>query len=171
MTINDNVALPCSGSNTGNIASCHGTNNFNWTLFTYSFTASASTANITFTFETDANRNFYFDDASVTDNSAPMIELLQNPGFENSSSVIEGWTVSYSGTGGPCSNNGTITSGALCNNGSGNCFYEDCGKHDYFEILSQTFGTTIGNNYTISYYLQLTGSGGTGHTFLDVSIF
>ena len=41
---------------------------------------------------------YYLDSVSVIDNSAPLIQLLTNPSFENSTITITGWIQSCEST-------------------------------------------------------------------------
>jgi hypothetical protein len=98
----------------------------------------------------------YLDDVSVVDNNAPSIELLINPSFENSTTSLTGWgtwcaTATDCGSGFP----GQVLSNSNCH--SGNCYYDHC--HNSYDYLLQSFPATIGHNYTISFWLQQTGTG------------
>jgi hypothetical protein len=95
----------------------------------------------------------YLDNVSVVDNSASSIELLNNPGFENSTSSPTGWAQwcqSECGSG-----SGQVTTGGSCY--SGNCYMDHC--HNGYDYLVQSFSATIGHRYTISFWLSQTGGG------------
>lgn len=90
------------------------------------------------------------DDVSVTANANPGIQLLNNPGFENSSSSAVGWT--------PWCRS-TCTAGILGNVSSlgcrtSICFISGCGGAGAEEYLGQTFPATIGQTYNISFWFQ-----------------
>jgi hypothetical protein len=98
----------------------------------------------------------YLDDVSVVDNSAPSIQLLNNPSFENSTTTLTGWTTwcgntTYCGVGFP----GQVVANNSCH--SGNCYYDHCRTN--YDYLAQSFSATIGHIYTISFWLQQTGTG------------
>jgi len=107
-----------------------------------------------FGFQAGASDNNFLDSVSVVDNSAPGIQLLNNPGFENSTTALTGWTTwctSGCGTG----NAGKILTNSSCY--SGNCYLDHCqGSYDF---LAQSFSATVGHNYTISFWFQQTGGG------------
>jgi hypothetical protein len=97
------------------------------------------------------------DDVSVVDTSAPLIQLLDNPSFENSTSVLNGWITWCQSSCGGSGNEGKVsTSGCY----SGNCYIDHCQKNNY-DYLTQSFSATIGNTYTISFRLcQIVGGAG-----------
>jgi len=102
----------------------------------------------------------YLDDVSVVDTSAPSVELLDNPSFENSTSTPTGWVTwctSVCGTGA-----GQVTN-VSCN--TGNCYKDHCqNQNDY---LVQDFSATIGHIYRISFRLYQTG-GGNARFYADI---
>jgi hypothetical protein len=93
----------------------------------------------------------YLDSVSVVDNNSPSIQLLNNPGFENSTSSPTGWTQWCQSACG--SGQGQVTTGASCY--SGNCYVDHC--HNDYDYLAQSFSATIGDIYTISFWLSQTG--------------
>jgi hypothetical protein len=98
----------------------------------------------------------YLDDVSVVDNNAPSIQLLNNPSFENSTTSLNGWTTwcanaTNCGTGFP----GQVLANSSCH--TGNCYIDHCRTN--YDYLSQSFPATIGDIYTISFWLQQTGTG------------
>lgn len=112
-----------------------------------------------FGFKNENNREYYFDEASVTNVAAPGVQLLSNPSFENSTTSATGWVVWCSST---CSGVvGIIVSGSNCYLGSGRCFKNGCYASSGIEFIGQTVFTTVGNIYTISFRLNLGGSGTT----------
>jgi hypothetical protein len=127
-----------------------------WTLFAYNYTAISTVPTLVFGFSSGLSGYSYLDDVSVVDNSAPSIQLLRNPSFENSTSTLTGWTTwcataSVCGSGFP----GTIINNSSCH--SGNCYIDHCHQPSY-DYLLQSFSATIGHTYTISFWLQQTGT-------------
>ncbi|CAF2066524.1 unnamed protein product [Rotaria magnacalcarata] len=116
--------------------------------------------------ETDNHRYFFLDDVSVVDVSAPGTQLLDNPGFENSTTTANGWTLEAAGC---CNSNAVqiITTG--CHSGN-NCVQYQCGPEVTYSFFGQDFAATIGNTYNISFYLKATGTGGQP-TFCAVNIY
>jgi hypothetical protein len=126
----------------------------NWTRLAYNYTATSTKPTLIFGFTTGTTGYNYLDDVSVVDNSASSIQLLDNPSFENSTSNLTGWTTwctSACGTGYP----GRVLANSSCH--SGNCYIDHC--HTDYDYLVQSFSATIGHNYTISFWLQQTGTG------------
>jgi hypothetical protein len=109
------------------------------------------------------------DNVSVVENTVSAVELLANPGFEDSNTSIPGWQqwcTSYCHWG----TSGKVTSGNGCYLDDGNCFSDSCLGPDA-DFLGQSFPATPGLNYTISFALALTGTGGDYHTMFYVDIF
>jgi hypothetical protein len=106
-----------------------------------------------YTYSTDYN---YLDDVSVVDNNAPSIQLLNNPSFETSTTNITGWTTWCAS---PCTGAGGYAGKILANSTchSGNCYIDHC-RTNYYDFLVQSFPATIGDTYTISFWLQQTGT-------------
>ncbi|CAF1484915.1 unnamed protein product [Rotaria sordida] len=112
-----------------------------------------------FGFQNENNREYYLDAVSVVDNSAPTIELLKNPSFENSTTTATNWVQWCTST---CSGHpGVITSGTKCYLSTGNCFMDNCYALTGIDFLGQSFPTIIGHTYTVSFWLVLGGSGTT----------
>jgi hypothetical protein len=110
---------------------------------------------LVFAFYNGGSDYTYLDDVSVVDNSAPSIQLLVNPSFENSTSNLTGWTAwcataAVCGTGFP----GQVLANGSCH--SGNCYIDHC--HNNYDYLVQSFPATIGHIYTISFWLQQIGT-------------
>jgi len=115
------------------------------------------------------NRSWLMDNVSVVENSLPYVELLENESFEDSTVSLFGWqqwcsSYCHYGT------KGKIISGADCYLGSGNCFQNSC-LGPYVEFIGQFFWTNPGSNYTITFELALTGSGGVRSTMFYADIF
>ncbi len=125
-----------------------------WTFVAKNYTAVSTVPTLVFGFSTGTSAYNYLDDVSVVDNSAPSMQLLRNPSFENSTSTLTGWTTwctSSCNSGYP----GTITNSS-CH--SGNCYIDHCHQTDY-DYLVQSFSAKIGDTYTISFWFQQTGTG------------
>jgi hypothetical protein len=127
----------------------------NWTQYAYNYTAISTTPILVFAFYNGGSDYIYLDDVSVADNSAPAIQLLTNPSFENSTTNITGWTTwcatsTTCGTGTP----GQVIFNTSCH--SGNCYYDHC--HNNYDYLVQSFQATIGHIYTISFWTQQVGT-------------
>jgi hypothetical protein len=130
----------------------------NWTQYQYNYSANATAQTLMFGFMCDPSGNNYWflDDVSVVDVNAPSIELLQNHNFDNSTSTLTGWTQWCTST---CTsgNAGQVTSDSNCT--STNCYIDRCYGSGAIDFLSQTFSTTPGNVYTISFWIKDFGSG------------
>ena len=115
-----------------------------------------------------SNRLWFLDDVSVVDVIASTTELLHNPSFDNSTSALPGWTQYCTST---CvaTNPGQVVSGANCS--STNCYMDHCYGGGAVDFLSQTFATTPGHVYTISFKINPFGSGPGGPTtkvYIDI---
>ncbi len=128
----------------------------NWTQFSFNYTALSTMPTLIFGFAVGSSDYNYLDDVSVFDNNAPSIQLLNNPSFENSTTSLNGWTTwcanaTNCGTGFP----GQVLANSSCH--TGNCYIDHCRTN--YDYLSQSFPATIGDIYTISFWLQQTGTG------------
>jgi hypothetical protein len=103
-------------------------------------------------------RYWFLDNVSVVDVTAPAIQLIQNPSFDNSTSVLTGWTQYCTST---CPNGttnaGQVATGSNCT--STNCYMDHCYGGGAFDLLSQTYSTTVGHIYTISFMIIDYGTG------------
>jgi hypothetical protein len=107
-----------------------------------------------FAFSGGAGDYNYLDSLSVVDINAPTIQLLNNPGFDNSTTTLTGWAT-WCASGCGIGNAGQVLANSSCY--SGNCYLDHCqGNYDY---VSQTFPATVGDVYTMSFCLKQTGSG------------
>lgn len=158
------TATSCSSHGSANLLSV--SNALAWTFYMFNYTATSTTLTLTFVIHNGpADETAYLDDVSVVDMAAPSIQLLDNPSFENSSSTITGWSLWCTTS---CTNSGDggkiTTSG--CHSGSGsNCFSDHCNGGNNF--LGQTFATTAGNIYSISFWLYKNG-GGAGQFYANI---
>jgi len=110
---------------------------------------------LVFAFSIGSADYIYLDDVSVVDNSAPSIQLLNNPSFENSTLNLTGWTAwcataANCGTGFP----GQVMTNSSCH--TGNCYIDHC--HNSYDFLAQSFLATMGHTYAISFWLQQSGA-------------
>jgi hypothetical protein len=110
---------------------------------------------LVFGFSTSTSTFIYLDSVSVVNNNASSIQLLNNPGFDNSTLNLTGWTTWCAPS---CSIgfSGRVLANTSCH--SGNCYIDHCRTPDY-DYLVQSFPATIGNIYTISFWLELVGVG------------
>jgi hypothetical protein len=116
--------------------------------------AATTTPILVFGFYNYGSDYSYLDDVSVVDTTAPLNQLLSNPSFESSTSDLTDWITwcqSDCGNG----NQGQVTTSSCY---SGNCYTDHC-QQPNFDFLAQSFSATIGNTYTISFWLQQTGYG------------
>ncbi len=126
----------------------------NWTLLAYNYTAISTVPTLVFGFTTTSGAGFsYLDDVSVVDNNASSIQLLNNPGFENTTSNLTGWATWCIS---PCTGGypGKVITNSSCHSGS--CYIDHCRSN--YDYLVQSFSATIGHTYTISFWLQQFGT-------------
>ncbi|CAF3363546.1 unnamed protein product [Rotaria sp. Silwood2] len=125
-----------------------------------------------FSFATDLNNNYFLDDVSVTLATAPSNQLLNNPSFEDSITILNGWVVwcDYTCTAGA---GAQVTWGTNCYLSMGNCFlvdYPDTGS-GAIVYLGQSFPAIIGSTYKIGFSLRMAyGGGGSSQTQSKVFI-
>jgi hypothetical protein len=84
------VATPaCSSSGYGTLAQFNGMP-LSWTMYEYNYTANTTAPTLMFSFRGDAagGRVWFLDDVSVVAVTAPGIELLRNPSFDNSTTTL-----------------------------------------------------------------------------------
>ncbi len=147
--INHIIAPSCTATPTGSLVTK--TAAIGWTFFAYNYTALSAMPTLVFAFTTSSWNFIYLDSVSIVDNSAPAIQLLNNPGFENSNTSLTGWMTwcaSSCGGGFP----GQVLTNSSCH--SGNCYYDHC-RNTAYDYLLQSFPATIGHVYTISFWAEL----------------
>ena len=145
------------GSGRGNTLNITGANPSGWSQYQFNYTATSSEHFVIFAFQNENNRQYYLDDVSVTDVNSPGVQLLNNPSFENSNTSIPGWTVWCSFT---CSGFAAIIEvGANCYLATGRCLRSKCYASSGIEFVGQSFPATAGGIYSISFRLNLGGSG------------
>ncbi|CAF4606882.1 unnamed protein product [Rotaria sp. Silwood1] len=121
-----------------------------WKSYNYTFTAKNTSHYVMFGFQGTNNRAYYLDSVSVVAQNASSTELLRNPSFESSATTPIDWVI-------------------LCP-GSCNCYKDTCNSG--IDFIAQTFSTSIGNIYTLSFWLNSNGggSGGSGANNFYVDI-
>lgn len=112
-----------------------------------------------FGFQNENNRAYFLDTVSVVDNNATAVQLLMNPSFESSATTLVNWVQWCTSTCG--GNPGAITSGSSCYLSTGNCYTDNCYASSGIDFLGQSFSTTVGHTYAVSFRLILGGSGTT----------
>ena len=153
------TATVCTPTGRGTWLTLNGSNPSTFTQYRFNYTAVTTQPIIIFGFQNENNREYELDTVSVVNNNASSIQLLRNPSFENSTLTLTGWVLWCSST---CSGyTGTIISGTDCLYSTGNCFKSKCYASTGIEFLGQSFSALIGNKYTISFWLNLGGSGTT----------
>jgi len=159
----------CSSAGHGTLATFNGAP-LNWTQYQYNFTAYKTAHTIMFGFTSDSSgqRAWFLDTVSVVAFIVNATELIQNPGFENSSTTLTDWTQYCTNT---CLN-GSATAGQVYSsaNSSNNFYVDHCYGVGAIDFLSQTFPTTIGHLYRISFRILDYGSGpdGASNAYVDI---
>jgi hypothetical protein len=128
-----------------------------WTFFPSIYTATNAAPILSFAVHGGGGGEpVYLDGISVVDISAPSIQLLNNPSFENSTSAVTGWTIWCTSSCQSSGDGGQITTSG-CHSGSGsNCYTDRCDAG--YDFLGQSFSATIGHSYNISFWLYKSGS-------------
>ena len=123
------------------------------TAKSYTFTANSTKATLVFCICTDWKHNWYIDDVKAVAVSTPNVSLLINGDFEYGNST--GWNLQgyYS----PCPTPGGVITSVDCRGNS--CYSVDKSCQDY-QFLQQSFMTTIGQKYSVFFYLKIIGNGG-----------
>lgn len=158
----------CSTNRRGNLGIINGTATTSWMQYRYNFTSTISTHTIIFGFDLGNNDRYLLDNVSIRDaTNGTGAQLLMNPSFESSSSTIPNWSVLCSS--GCGANAAKVVSGSACVSGTGNCVDAQCSSNT--ELLSQSFITTPGKDYSISFQMRLIVSGGSGGNRLYIDIY
>lgn len=150
------------------MGSLNNANPVSWAQHSYTYIATTTEPIVRFGFDGISEQCVFVDDVSVVDTLNPSVELLDNPGFENSSLSLVGWVTWCSLTCGSGSE-GAINSGSDCR-ASGNCFRGQC-RSSGTDFLGQTFSALIGRTYSISFWFQqvrLSSGGGSIILYIDV---
>ena len=138
-----------------------------YTQYDAAFTATSSASTITFVFRHDPGF-FAFDDASVVNATTPGANLLLNPGFEIGAPTVSGggvpdWTyfqqAGLADVGLPVLGfeAASPTDGLTAHSGS---FFWDDGATGGYDGIDQTFATTNGGTYDVSFWLAEVNSNG-----------
>lgn len=115
--------------------------------------------------QTGFGSSYYLDDVSVVDVNTSNLQLLNNPSFENSTIVPNGWTVLCTES---CDNSGTkINNNNKCRLSTGTCLKLGC--HNSISFLGLNFSTIFSHIYTISYRSMLSGSAHSENHFYVVA--
>jgi hypothetical protein len=128
-----------------------------FTLYSYGFTATDSSATLTFTMKGDNGGpadNYYLLDSVSVNHTNANTNVLINGGFDTGD--MTGWT-QYCDTTNNCggASYAQVTT-SPCYSGP-YCCVDKCQNYDY---LLQSFSTVIGDYYLISFYLRVGASGG-----------
>jgi hypothetical protein len=138
-----------------------------YTLYTYGFTANDSSASLTFAITGDSGpmHNYWLLDSISVNHTNANTDVLINGGFEVGN--LTGWTqdcATDANCGGSGTNYGQLTN-TPCYSGT-YCYVDKCNPG--FDYLIQSFNTTIGDYYILSFYLMVYNSG-SGHS-VDVTL-
>jgi hypothetical protein len=134
-------------------------------FYSYNYTALTTAPTLQFGFHNNGGMDYsYVDDVSVVATSAPLNQLLVNPGFENSTSVATGWITWCQPGGCGTGNQGKVINNSTCY--SGNCFVDHCTNG--YDYLTQSFSATIGSTYNISFRYYQTG-GPMGQIYVNIA--
>lgn len=111
-----------------------------------------------FTATGSSGDNYMLDSISVVNTAYPSLQLLNNPGFDNSTHPFNGWDQW-------CQTQYVTVLSSGCQ--SGNCINISWASASIIYMLTQMFSATIGNTYTISFYYAFTGG---GQSYIDVDV-
>ncbi len=149
------------------LGSINGSNTATWAPYAYIYTATKPVPILSFAVSASGVTYIYLDDVSVVDTASSSVQLLTNPGFENSSTALIGWGVWCSSN---CGTGGAIYTGGNCHGGSGSCYKDQCSltSSDY---LIQPFPAVVNRTYNISFwYYRLKSGGAPTQTYFYVGI-
>jgi hypothetical protein len=129
-----------------------------YTQYSATFTATAATTNISFALRNDPGF-FHLDDVTMFNNTTSSAVTVTNGGFESGvvgNNAPNNWT--YLNTFGAAFSG--VVSNSTTNSGSGgigahsgaNYYYD--GATQAYDGITQAISTTIGNSYTISFWLK-----------------
>ena len=129
-----------------------------YTFYVASFTALQASSVLTFAFRNDPG-HFEFDDVTLTDNSGGAANLLGNPGFEarGAGSSPLPWRYFNQSN---ITFNGLVSTGNAKFSPHGGTNYWDDGATGGYDGIYQTVATTIGDTYSIGFYLNEISSTG-----------
>jgi hypothetical protein len=155
------IATSCTTVPASNLLQKNG--GTSWTPYSFSHTAATTAPTLVFGFQNGMGDVNYLDDVSVVDSGAPLIQLLNNPSFENSTSQPTGW-ITWCQSGCGSGDAGKVISGGSCY--SGNCYKDFC-QSPVYDYLAQSFPATINHIYTISFRLYQSG-GPAGNFYANI---
>ncbi|CAF0901721.1 unnamed protein product [Adineta steineri] len=162
------TSISCTATGVGNIDRLTSSSNVSWTQYSYNFTAYEIATTISFGVNGNTQNCIFLDDISVTDITNPSMELLTNPGFENSTTTLTGWNAWCASTCGG-SSAGHIVSGSDCRSSS-NCYRGQCSSSGT-DYLIQSFTTTLNHVYTISFWqrsVRFSSGGASLYLYIDI---
>jgi len=159
------LAYSCAASVPTTLGIVSGSGTLAWAQYAYSYTANKTFPTLSFGVSSPTNTFLYMDDVSVADTTNSSVQLLNNQGFDNSSTSLPGWDVWCSSG---CSGTAGGISTANCR--SGNCYKAQCGPTTT-NYLVQTFPAVFGRTYNISFWMQrIKGGGAPATVTLSVGI-
>ncbi len=146
------IAYTCGGSShPASLATLNGGSNISWTRCEYNYTANKTLPTLSFGVDGSPYFQTILDEVSVVNVVSPSVELLQNPGFDNSTTTPPiGWYAWCTSTCAAGSAGTIISSGCET---TGNCYNSMC-SNSGVDYLVQTFPATIGAKYTISFWYR-----------------
>ncbi|CAF0867482.1 unnamed protein product [Adineta steineri] len=162
------TSISCTATGVGNIDRLTSSSNVSWTQYSYNFTAYETATTISFGVNGNTQNCIFLDDISVIDIANPSVELLTNPGFENSTTTLTGWNAWYASTCGG-SSAGHIVSDSDCRFSS-NCYRGQCSSSGT-DYLIQSFATTLNHVYTISFWqrsVRFSSGGASLYLYIDI---
>jgi len=126
-----------------------------YTQYTASFMATSAASTVTFVFRYDPGF-FAFDNVSVVDAASPSVNLLLNPSFELGAPTVSGggapgWI--YFAQVGITFGGFEAASGTDSLSAHSGSFFWDDGATGGYDGIDQTFATTVGDTYDVSFYL------------------
>jgi hypothetical protein len=129
-----------------------------YTFYVASFTALKASSVLTFAFRNDPG-HFEFDDATMIDTTTPGTNLLGNPGFEARGAGLSPRPWNFFSQSNISFNGSVNTGNAKFSPHSGANYWDD-GATGGYDGIYQTVATTIGDTYTIGFYLNEVSSTG-----------
>jgi hypothetical protein len=161
LSINSTAAPSCNATPPANLLEQSPPPPNAWTFYAYNYTANSTSPTLMFGFKGYYPMDYnYLDSVSVVDNSAPSIQLLTNPGFDNSTSSPIGWATWCQSA---CVSGAGQLNTSSCY--SGNCYVDHCQNN--YDYVAQSFSATIGHIYKISFWLMQKGG---SHCIIYVNV-
>jgi hypothetical protein len=138
-----------------------------WAQVSRSYTAIVTTPVLVFAVDGGGHDYYLLDTTSVVDVVLPLQELLDNPGFDNSTGAFSGWD-QWCASGCTGGNQNPPADGIRSGCQNGSCISMNCGTGRSTPLLlTQSFSATIDHVYTISFWLHYAGGGG-ADMYVDV---